>query len=390
MEPPGVAVTLETDRRERAPSVPARLVSSVVVAVMLMAACTGPGGSPARTGSPSLVATPGSTAPDAPTAPPEPTGTQPPGLFRVVGDEPVIPRGVFEGRSAILPGAIAVADGTYHAWVVAFAGIPGTQDVHHLTSPDAVAWTEVPDPSLERLSAGLGDPGALPTSALFDDGTWVMYVTGTLATEREAWQVWRATAPSPDGPWTRTEDPVLRRGPAGAWDAGGLDFPTVARVDDGYVLLYAGIPSVNRETGALGLATSQDGVTWTKHDDPATTDPGHAESDPVLEPGLCGGFDARAVHQPRLVAREDGLLVAYAGYAAGLSSRPAVGLARSDDGGRTWLCAWPGPALDPAGLPEGSVHTMVAFPRGDRVGLLVEWIRMSGTDVWLAEADGLP
>ncbi len=47
----------------------------------------------------------------------------PPGLFHVVGTAPVIPRTTFADRGAVLPGAAAVAvDGTYHAWVIAFAG----------------------------------------------------------------------------------------------------------------------------------------------------------------------------------------------------------------------------------------------------------------------------
>lgn len=292
-------------------------------------------------------------------------------------------------RGAVLPGAIAVDGDTYHAWVIAFGDPPGTQDVHHLTSPDAVAWTLADDPSLESLSDGLGNPGALPTSVLFDGERWVMYLTGTLATEREGWEIWRATAPGPDGPWTRGDAPVVRRGPAGAWDSGGLDFPTVLPIADGWLMVYSGIDHARPGSGWIGLATSDDGINWTKHDDPTTTDAELTESDPVAEPGLCGGFDDRAIYQPRALIDGDRLVMAYAGYSGPLDSRATVGLAASDDEGLTWTCLG-GPALSAAGLPSGFVHTLTAFRRDGRPALLVEWFSSNGTDVWLAEADALP
>jgi hypothetical protein len=302
-----------------------------------------------------------------------------------VGDRPVIERGFVPNRGAILPGAV-VADGdTFHAWVIAFGSTPGVQEVHHLTSPDAVAWTEAPDPSLEALSDGLGNPGALPTTVLQDGDHWTMYLTGTLASEREGWEVWRATAPSAEGPWTRSEAPVLRRGPAGAWDSGGLDFPTVLRTDAGYALVFSGIDPAHRDRGSIGIATSADGLEWTKRDDPATTDPLRAASDAVAEPGLCGGFDDRAIAQPRVIDAGDRWVMAYAGYAGPLDAKATVGLAESRDDGLTWRCL--GPGLDTAGMPDGFVHTLTAFQRGDHLALLVEWFRDAGTDVWLVEGD---
>ncbi len=311
--------------------------------------------------------------------------SSPPAVFHFVSAEPVIRREAFAERTAVLPSAVTFAGGAYHAWVVAFASVPGTQEIHHLTSPDALTWTEAADASLKTLSDGLGNPGALPTSVLADGDEWAMYLTGALVAEPEAWDIWRATAPSPDGPWTRSDAPVLLRGPAGTWDSGGLDFPTVLRSGDRYLLMYSGSQPAHAE-GAIGLATSSDGIEWAKHDDATTTDALHAESDAVLEPGLCGGFDARAVHQPRVFADGDRLVMAYAGYGAALDSRANVSLAESSDGGLTWRCLWPTPALQAEGLPDGFVHTLAAFQRADRVALLVEWFTDRGTDVYLAEA----
>jgi hypothetical protein len=263
-------------------------------------------------------------------------------------------------------------EGVYHAWVIAFADAPGTQDLHHVTSSDAVTWTLQVDDSLAGLSEGLGNPGALPSSVVAAGDAWAMYLVGTLATEQEGWDIWRATAPTLDGPWTRSEKPVLRRGEAGSWDAGGLDFPTVIPLEVGYDLFYSGIPSTDTDTGSVGHATSEDGIKWTK-----------AEA-PVLEPGACGGFDERAVLQPRVLPSDNGYVMAYAGYAGDSSSRPEVGFANSAEGS-TWACAWPAPALDTSDLTGDGVHTIAAFQLGPTYALLVEWLSNDGTDVYLAE-----
>lgn len=269
---------------------------------------------------------------------------------------------------------MTAVDGTYHAWVVAFADAPGTQDIHHLTSTDAVTWTEAVDASLAGLSDGYGRPGALPASVLQTDHGWVMYYVATLATEDRGWDIWRATAPGADGPWTRADEPVLRRGAAGAWDAGALDFPTVIPTADGYAMFYSAIPTLVSVEGSVGLATSVDGISWTRH------------GDPVVTPGLCGGFDERAIQQPRVIEGGDGLYMVYAGYAGDEMSRPGVGLATSTDGGTTWGCQWPGNALDSTGIPGGDgIHTVTAFTRGERLSLVVEWLSDGGTDDWLAQ-----
>jgi hypothetical protein len=349
-----------------------------VVAAAAIVAC-----SPAAPSSPGPVATTGASP--AASASAEPTEAAR-AIFHIAGDAPVIARSIVPDRGAILPGAVTVgSDGTYHAWIVAFGDPPGTQDIHHLTSSDALTWTLQLDDSLATLSDGFGNPGALPTSVVEAADEWVMYMTATLETEQEAWDIWRATAPRADGPWTRSEEPVLRRGPAGAWDAGGLDFPAVVAIEGGYEMFYSGIPSIQRETGSIGRATSTDGIEWTKDDDAETTDEAFAESDPVVVPGLCGGFDERAIHQPRVLSTANNYVMAYAGYTGDINARPQIGYADSLDGGLTWACEWPEPALDTSALTGTGVHTIAAFQVDGIPALLVEWLADDGTDVWLAE-----
>ncbi|HXG26989.1 MAG TPA: hypothetical protein VNL94_09110 [Candidatus Binatia bacterium] len=339
--------------------------------IAIVAACQ----SPAATTTPTTPsATGGQPTAGSSTSPTEAPSTGLGGLFHLVGSEPVIPRTTFEDRGAVLPGAIVVdADGTYHAWVVAFGEPAGTQEIHYLTSTDAVAWTETPDDSLAGLSEGFGNPGAFPTSVLETEDGWVMYLVGTLASEQAGWDIWRATAPAPSGPWARSDAPVLTRGGEGSWDAGGLDFPSVIPTDDGFAMFYSGIPSSETNEGAIGMATSADGIAWTKVEAP------------VAEPGLCGEFDARAVLQPSVLPGPNGLYLIYAGHAGDDASRPGVGFATSTDNGATWACQWPANALNVSEFPNGDgVHTATAFLRGERVALLVEWLSDNGSDVWLA------
>ena len=74
-------------------------------------------------------------------------------------------------------------------------------------------------------------------------------------------------ATSTDGlTWTRRDEPVLTAD-SDSWELTTLDRPRVARTDDGYAMLYAGRNLTDR-----GLATSPDGVTWTRVGDaPAIT-----------------------------------------------------------------------------------------------------------------------
>lgn len=362
MEPSGVVNS--THSTSESPTRRSLPILGAVLATVLIAC------SPAASASPGAAASAGASP--AATASAEPTeGAR--AIFHISGDAPVIQRTIVPDRGAILPGAVTVdADGLYHAWVLAFADTPGTQDLHHLTSSDAMTWTLQVDDSLAGLSEGLGNPGAVPSSVVQAGDEWAMYLVGTLASEQQGWDMWRATAPTLDGPWTRGDEPVLTRGEAGAWDAGGLDFPTVLPGDEGFTMYYSGIPDVETTEGSVGRATSEDGVTWTK------------DAEPIIEPGLCGDFDSRAVQQPRVIPGSNGFVMAYAAYAGEPEARPTVGFANSTDGA-TWACAWPSPALDTSSLTGDGVHTIAAFQLGPTYALLVEWLANDGTDVYLAE-----
>jgi hypothetical protein len=367
-------------------------LAALLSLLALIAACAGPAASPtpfAQTPTGSPTSRPAESTVRSPSAVPSAATSVPPGpRFQVVGAAPVIPRTIVPETTSVLAAAI-LHEGAYHAFVVGFSSDPTDHRLYHLTSPDAVSWTPDPAEPLELAGVALSHPGPIASTVLVEGETWVMYFSAIAAPARLGFDLWRATAPDPSGPWTAAPEPILSRGPAGAWDSMAADFPAVIRTAAGYVMLYQGGSSSRPGAGWIGRATSADGLTWIKHDDPSTTDPEHAQSDPVVDPGLCGGLDARAVQQPRLIVDGERLVLAYAGYAGSLNARPSILLAESSDQGATWRCLSPASALDAAGLPSGpGIHAVATFDRDGTPGLLVEWLASNGSDIWLAEMDG--
>jgi predicted GH43/DUF377 family glycosyl hydrolase len=76
-----------------------------------------------------------------------------------------------------------------------------------------------------------------------------------------------ALATSPDGmTWTKRDAPVLE--PELEWEGSDLDRPRVAATPDGLVMIYAG----QQLTAARGVAWSRDGISWERDGDaPAIT-----------------------------------------------------------------------------------------------------------------------
>ncbi|RMG94891.1 MAG: T9SS C-terminal target domain-containing protein [Chloroflexi bacterium] len=81
---------------------------------------------------------------------------------------------------------------------------------------------------------------------------------------------------------------------------------------------------------SVGYATSNDGINWTKYDDPNTTAPPYEFSDPVLPHGGAGEFDEGKAWTPSVLPTASGYELWYAGDPGGLSHK--IGYATSSDG----------------------------------------------------------
>ena len=120
----------------------------------------------------------------------------------------------------------------------------------------------------------------------------------------------------------KTNQIVLDVGAPGSFDSTQAKYPCVLRVGDEWWLWYNGRTD-DRFTGSIGLATSQDGLTWEKQND----------GNPVFAHGPPGSFDSTKVDHPA-VLRFDGQFHVW--YTAGDDvSRYTVGYATSPDG-RRW------------------------------------------------------
>ena len=131
--------------------------------------------------------------------------------------------------------------------------------------------------------------------------------------------------------WTKETlfNPVLNPGPSGAWDEEWIRVPTVIFDGTTYYMWYCGRNSIQ----CIGYATSTDGITWIKYDDPTTTDSLFAESDPILNPGEPGEWDSQQVSSPSVIRIDTTYHMWYRGKDNTIGNGPAsIGHAMSNDG----------------------------------------------------------
>jgi len=353
---------------------------------------------PAPTASP----TPADTATPAPSATAEPTetvmveetatpnATNGDDTFSPAANTAVVPHGPPGSWDSQFtdPGAVVYHDGLFHMFHNGFVGWPAPVGIAYSTSPDGYTWTRVQEEPVFRGDdldyVGLT---ALASSALVeDDGTWVLYF---YTWDQPTWpgapsSIGRATAPEPLGPWTADAAPVLLPGPQGAWDDEAVRAPSVLHTDDGYVMYYAGF---DRLQGLIGMATSPDGVQWTKFDDAATTEERFVESDPIFEPGADDAWDADHVFHPRVVLTPAGYVMVYSA-APRLNATSTLGYALSEDGVNWQRAAQP--ILDYTAVPGGRAIWFSALEYLDGTYFLFFELGTGGeTEVYLATAEDL-
>ncbi|KAB0671375.1 hypothetical protein F6V30_01980 [Oryzomonas sagensis] len=150
-------------------------------------------------------------------------------------------------------------------------------------------WNDLPNNPI----LGLGSPGdwdengVAHPSVIERSGQIMMYYSG-FGLEGE--QI--GLANSTDGvSFTKfSGNPVVKLGGMGEWDSGGVDHPSIIHDGKQYVMAYRGWASGTTDIhSSIGIATSYDGINWTKN-----------PSNPVLRPGPPGSWDDYGVLAPRL------------------------------------------------------------------------------------------
>jgi predicted GH43/DUF377 family glycosyl hydrolase len=303
-----------------------RFVATGIVPFLILSACA-PASRPTST--PELGSSAPTTGPTAHVTPsPPPAVTQ---RFEFGPDAVVDTKLVGTNDKFINPGAVIERDGVLHMFPNSFSDWPGRMRIPHLTSTDGLSWTlDKKAKPLDSNDVSLANPGMdVSTGFVTDDGTWVL-IYETVSTSA-AWVLARATAPGPEGPWTVESEPILEAGPVGAFDHGGITWPSVIRLGDRWAMYYAGVDSPGGQgTGSMGVAFSTDGKTWTKNDAPVMV--------------ATEKWEGRSLDRPRVVQTPTGSLMLYTGR--DLTDR---GLATSTDG-LTWTKI-PGPNIERSDFP---------------------------------------
>ena len=344
----------------------------VLILIFIVAACAEP--------TPVSTPTPASTQTPAPTSTPRPVLFEEP-AFTFQGTDPRVPI-VTRNPSPqienlyINPGAVIFYEGEFHMFFNSFTAWPGLILVGYITSDDGYRWQmEQDEPVFTSDQVPFGRGHADVSSALvMDDGTWVLY----FHTIRGG-QIGRATSASPHGPWAVDADPVVNPGPDGAWDEQGVFWPSVVPDDNGYRMYYGGM---NFQGTAIGIATSPDGLTWTKYDDPETRDELYIESDPVLTPDA--EWELGKVDRPRVTRSPDGWVMIYQGGPVEMR-----GLALSNDGVH-WSVYPSNPLFTPDSFPIPGAKTWdtnLLYQDGVYY-YFMEIGTLSGTDLYLTTHEG--
>ncbi|HUF38093.1 MAG TPA: hypothetical protein VMN57_06190 [Anaerolineales bacterium] len=283
-----------------------------VVLTLLLAACRAGGAAP--------------EASETPPATPAPAPTPESPLFTLHSDAPVFRRGGpgdWYG-SAVEPGAVVLHEDRLHLFFNGFTGWPARSSVGLAVSTDGMDWTLAFETSLldSSLESFVGFTFFVSSVIRLDSGDWAMYLY-TLDEGRDGAPggILAATAPALEGPWTLVPGYALAPGEPGGWDAGRVTQPHVLKVGDAYRMYFAGYEN-DRLQGdrAIGLAISQDGLTWEKR------------PDPVLGPSdELGAWDSYRVFQPRVLQIEAGYLMLYKANVS-VGRAEAWGFAHSADG----------------------------------------------------------
>jgi predicted GH43/DUF377 family glycosyl hydrolase len=286
------------------------------------------------------------------------------------GDQPVVTRAMTGiDESYINPGAVIDHDGTLHMYANVFTSWPGTVQIAHLTSTDGAAWTLASEgPVMTSDDVSFTAAGHdVSTGFVTADGTWVLVFTTVTGTE--PWVIGLATAPGPDGPWTVLPEPVLEGGGAEADEAGGLTWPSVVATDDGFAMYFTQSRELHRG-GTIGMATSPDGMTWTRREEPVLV-------------ADAATWELTALDRPRVVRTDDGYAMLYA--ARTLTDR---GLATSPDG-VTWTRVGDAPAISKPDFPVPGDAWDAALVHRD--GVLIYYLEIgfatsTGTEIYRATA----
>ncbi len=196
------------------------------------------------------------------------------------GTTPVLTKGTsgaWDDEGVGSPSVIWDADdGVYKMW---YTGTPARDAsavpaIGYVESADGITWTTNRQQVTGLVSAGVwDDAGVMSPSVIKDGTTYKMWYSG-----RSAGGVIGSLrigyAESTDGKsWTNPQM-VLDKGASGEWDERGVGVGCVIEISGEYNMWFTGYTGYEDQTGvesAIGYASSDDGIDWTKDSNPELT-----------------------------------------------------------------------------------------------------------------------
>jgi len=260
--------------------------------------------------------------------------------------------GAWDGKSTAAP-IIWKEDGRYHMLYQGWSDGSGPRILGLAYSEDGLHWAKYGRNPVMRPSAGTWDQGGFECGSLlkFDGGYW-LYYTGIGADGKAR----IGLAMSEDlSSWSKCDgNPILDLGRAGGFDSGGVAFPSVLRGTHDFKMVYGGYGPSSMQ---LGMASSQDGLSWSR----SPHNPVFRQRGWFDDP-LCEQWDAGIeVHQ--VIAIGDHYAMLYEGL-GNYPHRYNIGVAYSPD-----CVVWarsPGNPIFPLMEPNvkqdmSAVHPMLLF-----------------------------
>lgn len=193
------------------------------------------------------------------------------------------PAGSWEEKSADCQ-SIGYYNGQYMTW---YCGTP--EDLHCqiglATSPDGINWTKHAENPVLRLGpAGSWDAGILICNEVLFDEAEQLFKIWYVGGYNGIYGIGYAT--SPDGiDWTKYPgNPVMTV--TDPWEGTNIEGQCLIKSETGYQMWYASY-DYNNDKSLLGYATSADGINWTKHPD-----------NPIFIPADPTQWDGYSVDEP--------------------------------------------------------------------------------------------
>ncbi|WP_169788797.1 hypothetical protein [Vulgatibacter incomptus] len=212
------------------------------------------------------------------------------------------------------PAVVSTPEGGFRMW---FTG--HSNWMFDTSSRDGINWTPDGAEEAHRLSfSGQPSSGASSKPSVLPrpNGYWMFYATGFGSTSAIRRIV------SADGLDWKDETVVLEPARNGWEDGMTIDSVSVLEHEGRFFLWYGMTDSAH--VGRLGLATSDDGLSWTR-----------VGSAPVLEPGPRGTFDEQGISTPTVAFRDGHFVLWYTAIYGGVERVPSnsvLAMATSHDG----------------------------------------------------------